>query len=1180
MKRTTAFPLSALFLSKTLAALASFVSKSLCRVSSVILFLFIFSSLSPYAAAGIREKQDISKIVQKADLIIRGKVISAESQWKDDSRGRHIYTSVTVKILGKIKGDVKNDTIAFEVVGGTVEDMIEVVSDIPSFKVDDDAVMFLSGKPLTVRQGINSKIPIYNGSVYRDNSGITADSFIRDLKTLERNPNAPTTLEAQYQPAAAQCYIYDGYRWPGSSPVISYRINENTSDCTGEGAAVQTAANTWNSVGANYTFSYAGTHTRTTTSLNTVNEIMWGSTDDSVATTYYWYNPSTLYIVECDIVFDDSYNWSSTTPSGSQMDVQTVGLHELGHWFNLGDLYNSEDSANIMYGYIGNGQVKRTLQPCDISGFCSIYGGCSQTPNPPTGVSATDGSYSDRVRVSWTASSGATAYEIWRYTSNDSGYASKIADDTASPYDDMSAAAGTVYWYWVKAKNASGTSGFSSSDSGYRPCAAPAAPTGVSATDGTYSDKVQVSWDASSGATGYEVWRYTSNDSGSASKIADDTASPYDDTSASAGVTYWYWVKAVNLCGASVLSSSNSGYRTCPTPTPPTGAAADDGAYCDRVCIVWDSVSGATGYQVWRNTSDNSGTAGMIAETSASPYCDYGMTPGATYDYWVKAANSCGAGGFSGSDAGYATTAPSAPTVVSATDGTYMGRVQVNWNASAGATGYEIWRYTSNDSGSASKIADDAASPYDDMSAAAETTYWYWVKAENICGSSGFSSGDSGYATAPDAPVLHPEPETTPGLCNMISWDAVPEANEYYVECSSDPCFLVVDYNSGWITGTSYEFCGLTGGQEYWYRAKSGLSAWTQTSQAEFQSDALTDTSATGAGDVILATGGTDTIGNTNVPFVDTTAYFNGFLVTSGTTLTQIEVYLDIPTSRSIEFVVYRGGPSFTDSYNRIHSSTLADSGTGENFYSSGPVSVPLEAGIHYMIGAVWSGSVTEYYDEIHDSPAFAAHAGWGSCSVFPSPAVLPNSSDDAYTFYHRYTTAPAAYASQGSVVSTAITLPPGGDWAIADFNITTPADTNLTVDILPAAGETPIIGYEDISAGFDLSDLSETAIRLRANLSTNDPNNTPALHDWSVTYTDPAGIESDWSEVESSTQGSGIPCDFIPDGRVDFLDFAVLASQWLQPPGTPSADIAPAPDGDGMVEYLDLADFAMLWLE
>jgi hypothetical protein len=113
----------------------------------------------------------------------------------------------------------------------------------------------------------------------------------------------------------------------------------------------------------------------------------------------------------------------------------------------------------------------------DEHGWCAISNIAISTsgsmPLSPTNLSASDGDYTDRVKVTWTASSGATDYEIWRNTSNNSAAASKIANDNTSPYDDTSAVAGTTYWYWVKAKNAAGTSGFSNSDSGYKTIASP-----------------------------------------------------------------------------------------------------------------------------------------------------------------------------------------------------------------------------------------------------------------------------------------------------------------------------------------------------------------------------------------------------------------------------------------------------------------------------------------------------------------------------------------------------------------------------------------------------------------------------------------------------------------------------------------------------------------------------------
>lgn len=74
-----------------------------------------------------------------------------------------------------------------------------------------------------------------------------------------------------------------------------------------------------------------------------------------------------------------------------------------------------------------------------------------------------------------------------------------------------------------------------------------------------------------------------------------------------------------------------------------------------------------------------------------------------------------------------------------------------------------------------------------------------------------------------DAPVLLAEPYMTPGLCkcNRISWDPVPDANQYYAECAEDANFSNIIADSGWITDTSYEFCGLNSNQTYWYRVKA-----------------------------------------------------------------------------------------------------------------------------------------------------------------------------------------------------------------------------------------------------------------------------------------------------------------------------------------------------------------------
>jgi PKD repeat protein len=284
------------------------------------------------------------------------------------------------------------------------------------------------------------------------------------------------------------------------------------------------------------------------------------------------------------------------------LNYQHMMAHELGHGLGFGHV---SDPNALMYPSCDGG-ICNSINSTDIT--CAQYaypsgGGSNPTPTPvntptggapaaPTGVSASDGTFTDRVRILWNASSGATNYHVYRNTVNNSGSAADLGSVTSTGADDMGAAAGTTYWYWVKAFNANDGSPFSAPDTGYRagpsatptPTAttptAPAAPTGVSASDGTFSDRVRIVWNASAGATSYHLYRNTENSSGTAADLGSVIGNIVDDTSAAVGVTYWYWVRAFNAGGGSPFSAGDTGYRggAVPTPTPqptPTGLSAN-----------------------------------------------------------------------------------------------------------------------------------------------------------------------------------------------------------------------------------------------------------------------------------------------------------------------------------------------------------------------------------------------------------------------------------------------------------------------------------------------------------------------------------------------------------------------------------------------------------------------------
>ncbi|MDW7755565.1 MAG: fibronectin type III domain-containing protein [Brevefilum sp.] len=90
----------------------------------------------------------------------------------------------------------------------------------------------------------------------------------------------------------------------------------------------------------------------------------------------------------------------------------------------------------------------------------------------------------------------------------------------------------------------------------------PTEPTDVSASDGVFSDKVLLTWEAPlSGVSHYEVYRNTA-DSNSGEKLLLDTVTSnfYYDISVTQNTIYNYWVKACNSFGCSDYSSSDSGF--------------------------------------------------------------------------------------------------------------------------------------------------------------------------------------------------------------------------------------------------------------------------------------------------------------------------------------------------------------------------------------------------------------------------------------------------------------------------------------------------------------------------------------------------------------------------------------------------------------------------------------------
>jgi hypothetical protein len=208
---------------------------------------------------------------------------------------------------------------------------------------------------------------VYGGlrGKFQINDGLAGTIALSEFKTrlestIGGQPLSIIEQEIPVEPVTSP-YLYSGRSWSHPpNPVVYYRINENIDDCTGEGSAVQAAAATWNAAGAKFSFNYAGSTAATVGGYNGSNDVLWTylGTYGTVAQATTWsYEFAPTIIIEGDIEFNSYYYWSTAaSPPGGYYDVQSIGLHELGHFLNLSDLYGGGDSAKVMYGVGSPGQ--------------------------------------------------------------------------------------------------------------------------------------------------------------------------------------------------------------------------------------------------------------------------------------------------------------------------------------------------------------------------------------------------------------------------------------------------------------------------------------------------------------------------------------------------------------------------------------------------------------------------------------------------------------------------------------------------------------------------------------------------------------------------------------------------------------------------------------------------------
>lgn len=449
-------------------------------------------------------------------------------------------------------------------------------------------------------------------------------------------------------------------------------------------------------------------------------------------------------------------------------------------------------------------------------------------PSVPTGLTTTGGTL--QVTLAWTASTGATGYNVKQSLTSGSGYTTLVSAPTTaeSSYTDTSLAGGATYYYVVSAINTISTcESANSAEASAKTtgtCAAPEAPV---LTAKPANGSVTLTWAAIADAVSYTVARSQTSGTGYSTIGTVKTGATFTDGNVLNGVTYYYVVTASNGTCSSANSNEVSTAPACTPPAAPTGVTVTAGN--GSATLRWSASTGAISYSVYRNTTGTEPFT-FVNSTTQLTFTDSNVVNETKYYYVVRASNgSCASDNSTVVTVTPACIPPAAPTGITVTPGDKQNTL--SWTAPTGATGYRVSRNTTG-AGVFTQVATPTTTNHTDKPLTNGTAYYYVVAASN----GSCWSADSAVATG--TPVCTPPAvpgalTATPGDAKVsLSWVASKDGAVLYTiwrKIGAEGVYASI----GTATSTAYIDEPLTNGVTYYYKISAGNGSCDSDYNAE-----------------------------------------------------------------------------------------------------------------------------------------------------------------------------------------------------------------------------------------------------------------------------------------------------------------------------------------------------------
>lgn len=275
----------------------------------------------------------------------------------------------------------------------------------------------------------------------------------------------------------------------------------------------------------------------------------------------------------------------------------------------------------------------KVIALAEISGADSAYSEVKSavcTLARPVVTTAYD-SAKNGVKISWEPVEGAVQYKVYRSLTGEDGSWSRISTTTKTTVTNTKNFDVTQKYYYkviALAENEAGNSAYSEVKTYMGKLAKPE----VSVSNIASSGKIKVSWTKVDGAVKYEVYRATSK-TGTYKLLITTKNTSINNTSTTAGKTYYYKVRALAEDPACNSNYSSVKSRTCDLPRPTTTAGLNTKG---QPKLTWKAVDGAVSYKVYRSTTLD-GSYSLMKTTTSTTYTNTTAAAYETYYYKVVA---------------------------------------------------------------------------------------------------------------------------------------------------------------------------------------------------------------------------------------------------------------------------------------------------------------------------------------------------------------------------------------------------------------------------------------------------------------------------------------------------------------------------------------------------------------